>query len=91
MANLVYSARARVSLQSLDDYLRRRDSKVADALLTEIEGLCELIADFPAMGRRLPDIGLRYHVSRKFRYRVIYRYTENTVQILDILHPRATP
>ena len=57
-------------------------------MLAEIAHLCTLIADFPEMGRAIPDTGLRYHISRKYRYRVVYRIEGDIVEIRDVLHPR---
>ena len=76
------------SLRRHDDWLRQRNPRAADALLTEIERLCGLIAEFPELGRRIDGTSLRYHVSRSYRYRVIYRISGEGVEILDILHPR---
>ena len=40
------------------------------------------------MGRRIESTSLRYHVTRRYRYRVIYRIVSDTVQVMDILHPK---
>ena len=71
VADLYWTTKAIASLQGYDDYLRARSAKAADALLTEVDHLCRLIADFPAMGTRIGATKLRYHITRKYRYRVI--------------------
>ena len=92
VAELYWSTKATTALRSYDDYLRPRSAKVADALLTEVDGLCHLIADFPKMGTRIQGTKLRYHITRKYRYRVIYRIVRQGIVIRDVLHPsRAGP
>jgi plasmid stabilization system protein ParE len=88
VAELRYARRALASLRRQDAFLRERNPTAADAVLAEIEQLCGLIADFPDMGRQIEGTGLRYHISRKYRYRIIYRITAGQVEVLDILHPR---
>lgn len=56
----------------------------------EINDLVTLIGTFPEMGRAIEGTSLRYHVTRKYRYRVIYRITVNAIEIRDILHRRQT-
>ena len=73
MADPIWSARALASLTAQDDYLRPLNPTAADAVLSEIERLATLIADFPQMGRRIDGTTLRYHVTARYRYRVIYR------------------
>lgn len=83
-----FSRRALASLNAADAHLRPLNAKAANAVLAEIARLCALIADFPEMGRAIPGTGLRYHVSRKYRYRVVYRIAGDSVEIRDVLHPR---
>ena len=88
MAKLLWSDRALASLSLQDDYLRPRNLTAADAVIAEIEALAALIAHFPEMGRRIEGTGLRYHVTRRYRYRVIYRIDRDTVHVMDVLHPK---
>ena len=84
---LSFSRRALASLLSYDDFLRPRNAATADALKSEIEHLCELIRDFHDMGRPVPNTGLRLHISRKYRYRLVYRVSDDQIEIRDVLHP----
>jgi plasmid stabilization system protein ParE len=88
VARLFWSLLAPASLRAQDDYLRPRNSAAADAVITEIETLAELIAHFPEMGRRIGGTALRYHVTRRYRYRVIYRVEHDAIYVMDVLHPR---
>lgn len=76
-------------MASYDDFLRARNSKAADAAPADIERLCVLIAEFPGMGRKMPGTKLRYHVTRKYLYRVVYRAEEGEVRVAEVLHPSA--
>lgn len=88
MARLRWSRRALASLRGQDDDLRPLNAAAADAVLSEVETLAALIADFPEMGRRIDGTALRYHVTRRYRYRVVYRIAEDIVQVVDVLHPK---
>ena len=57
-------------------------------MLSEIERLTTLIAEFPQMGRCIDGTTLRYHVTTRYRYRVIYRACGARVEIVEVLHPR---
>jgi len=88
VAEPLWSARALASLTSQDDYLRPLNPVAANAVLSEIEHLAALIADFPQMGRRIYGTSLRYHITARYRYRVIYKGRRDTVEIVEVLHPR---
>lgn len=88
MADPLWSARALTSLTAHDDYLRPLNPAAADAVLSEVERLAALIAEFPQMGRRIDGTGLRYHVTARYRYRLIYRGRGKRVEIVEVLHPR---
>jgi hypothetical protein len=66
-----------------DDYLRPLNPAAADQ-----EPRGAIIATYPALGRAIPGTSLRYHVTRRYHYRIICRSALDTVEILDILHPR---
>lgn len=40
------------------------------------------------MGTLLPELNLRYHVTRRYQYRIIYRVTAAAIEIRDVMHPR---
>ena len=88
MADLLWSRQALAGLRSQHAWLRARNPSAAEAVRAEIETLADLIADFPDMGRRIDGTTLRYHVTRRYRYRVIYRIAGDMVQVMDVLHPR---
>ena len=69
-------------------FIGERNQSAAKAVKAEIYRACGLISDFPEMGRQIEGTGLRYHSTRKYRYRVIYRVIAEGAEIMDILHPR---
>ena len=87
MADFRFSARALRSLTAQDDFLRPRNPQAADQVLMEIDHNCGLIAAYPMLGRRIPETDLRYHLTRHYRFRLIYRVTNTGVEIREILHP----
>ncbi|MGQ0563728.1 MAG: type II toxin-antitoxin system RelE/ParE family toxin [Gemmobacter sp.] len=88
MAEVRFSDRALASIAAQDDWLRPLNPSAADRVLDEIERTCRLIGGFPGLGRRLEGTSLRLHVTRRYRYRIIYRLDGDTVDIREVLHPR---
>lgn len=88
-ADLHFSRRALASLQSFDNFLRPRNPATADALKAEIHHLCQLIREYPEMGRAIPGTRLRFHITRKYRYHLVYRVANNAIEIIDVLHPKS--
>lgn len=82
------SQHALTSLQNIDRYLRERSPGGADNVRREIQYTLSLLEDFPMLGTRLPIEGVRYTVTKKYRYRIVFRPVDGVVQILKIDHPR---
>ena len=88
MADLLWSRRAIASLAAQDDWLRPRNPGAADSVLREIERSAGLLAEFPDMGRGIEGTSLRCHVTRRYRFRIVYRVGDGVVQVVDVMHPR---
>ena len=88
VADLLWSRRAIASLAAQDDWLRLKNPAAADSILREIERSASLLAEFPDMGRRIEGTTLRCHVTRRYRFRIVYRIERRTVQVMDVMHPR---
>ena len=84
-----FSIRALASLDRFDKYLRARNPRTADALLAEVEALSAFISDFPDLGKNIAKTNLRYVVTRKYRYRIVYGLRGQTLIVMDVLHPKA--
>lgn len=88
MAELRFSVRALDSLDHQHAHISQHNPRAANAVLDDVRRSCDLIAAFPMMGRTIEGTRLRYLLSRRYRYRIIYRIEGETVEIRDILHPR---
>jgi plasmid stabilization system protein ParE len=88
VADLLWSRRAIASLSEQDDWLRPKNPSAADSILREIERSAGLLAEFPDMGRQIEETSLRCHVTRRYRFRIVYRVTGGVVQVVDVMHPR---
>lgn len=87
MAELFWSRRALASVRSIDDYISERNPDGARNVLAEIDRSCSLLAEFPMIGVTVPETFLRCHVTRRYRYRIIYRVEGERVEIRDVMHP----
>jgi plasmid stabilization system protein ParE len=88
VADLLWSRRALGSLSAQEEWLRPKNPTAADSILSEVARSAELIAEFPEMGRRIDGTGLRYHVTRRYRFRIVYRIAPEGVQVVDVMHPK---
>jgi addiction module RelE/StbE family toxin len=88
VAEVVFSARALASIWSIRKYLQERNPAAAARVIAEIERACALIGDHPLMGPAIPETGLRRHVTRRYKYRIIYRVRGDVVEVRDVMHPR---
>jgi plasmid stabilization system protein ParE len=87
VAEVRFSARALRSLRGIERYLGERNPAAAERVVEEIGRACALIGDYPEMGPAIPGTRLRRHVTRRYRYRVIYRIVGDIVEIREVMHP----
>jgi len=85
---VVFGQRALTALQELEAYLVERSPIGARNVITEIHRTADLLGHFPMIGTAIPDTSTRYHVTRKYKYRLVYRLREDRVEILQVYHPR---
>ncbi len=88
MADIRFSVRALTSLTHHHTHISQQNPRAATAVLGDIRRTCDLLAEFPKIGRAIDGTRLRYALSREYRYRIIYRIEGETIEIRDILHPR---
>ena len=89
MAVVTWAERARDDLREIHDFIARDSPSAASALVERVIAGSERLASFPASGRvvpELPDLGYREIIVQS--YRVIYRYTQDTVRITAVVHGR---
>ncbi len=87
MPDVDFSRRALLTIYRIDSYLSERNPQAARNVLAEIERTCNLLGEFPLIGVAVPSTRLRSHVTRHYRYRIIYRVSARGIEIRDVLHP----
>ncbi len=88
MADVHWSARATRSVLEIERYLNERNPAAALAVVAEIERTCALVAGMPMMAPRVGTLNLRMHITRRYRYRLVYRVVEGGIEVREVLHPR---
>jgi plasmid stabilization system protein ParE len=83
-----FSRRALTRLRGIHAYIAERDPAAAERVIAEIANACRLLGEQPSMGRAVEGTRLRFHLTRRFRYRIIYRVDETRIFVRDVLHPR---
>ena len=84
MRRFVYFDTARADLLSIADYYGTIDPEVADRILADIESTIAELEDFPHRGRRIAGRELHRILSRRYRFKIAYRVTEETIEIIGI-------
>jgi plasmid stabilization system protein ParE len=90
MAQVRWSIRARLDIRAIRDFYLRTSPDRARTVLTTIVRAVAPLADFPSVGRLMPEAemgGLREVLADG--YRVLYRIsTEGDVEVAAIYHAR---
>jgi toxin ParE1/3/4 len=86
---LRFTPRAAQDLIDIADYIRAENPAAAQRVRDSILESLQLLSDFPDIGRRQTEIGVRKHVTRKYGYLVYYSVDVemNELAILTIRHP----
>jgi toxin ParE1/3/4 len=67
-------------------YIARDNAASADALINTFHAKFQLLADFPSMGRRRPELGESIRSEPVGNYLIFYRPIRDGIQILRVLH-----
>jgi toxin ParE1/3/4 len=87
VAEIVLSRAAYADLADIGDYGEAQFGReAADAYQDEFDHAFELLADHPRSGEAKPAWGSGFRCLVCKRHRIIYRVSEDTVQIFRILH-----
>lgn len=90
MTTVYWTPEARARLKEIQDYIISQEaSKAAKEVVTALVSRTRQLATAPLSGRKLPDYpddDLREILSRP--YRIIYRVSEQQVEILTVMHYR---
>lgn len=89
MAEVRWSRQALRDLDAVGAYLERSSPEYARALVGRLYEAAGMLADFPQMGRSVPEVALA-HVRELIRegYRIVYLAGDDEVEVLAVLHGR---
>jgi toxin ParE1/3/4 len=86
MARLVaWSPEAIDDLEAIGAYIERDSAWYAKAVVSKIVETAESIAQFPKLGRVVPEIG-NASIRERFIHRIIYRDEDGRILIAAIIH-----
>ena len=84
---IVWSPEAVAQLQEISDYISRDSAAYAAGVITRIIEAVDPLAEFPRMGRRVPEWDrddLREVLSGN--YRIIYRIGNGRIDVSEVIH-----
>lgn len=77
--------------QAVDYYAEQGGQALANAFLSEIYRIAEMVANNPGFGARIGGQQQRPYVAKRFPYSVIYRPCPEGIRILAIEHQKRRP
>jgi toxin ParE1/3/4 len=81
-----YRAQALADIDAIHRYLEERNPAGARNVLRAIYASIQLIATRPLSYQRTDDPAIRVHIVRRYRYRIFYNVTGDTVEIIHVRH-----
>jgi toxin ParE1/3/4 len=86
MRELFVTRAAEADLLEIWSYHFELSEKTADRTIDEITGKCDLLLEFPFMGRGRGELGTGYRSLPVGNYVLFYRVAEVKIEISRILH-----
>ena len=83
---IVRNKEAEQDLMDIWCYIAPENMPAADKLLREIDDKCALLAHFPNMGQARHDISDDLRHFPVGRYLILYRITEQTLEVVRVIH-----
>ena len=82
-----WSPEATEDLESIAEYIARDSEYYARAVITEILSVSRSLAEFPGLGRIVPETGDE-HIRERFiySYRLVYRLEPDRILIVAAIH-----
>jgi toxin ParE1/3/4 len=77
---------AELDLQEIWNYVADDNLDAADKLVLGLAETCALLARRPEIGRTRPDLGPDLRSFTHRHYLILYRVTEDAVEIIRIVH-----
>ena len=85
---VIYGYHAVESLSNIENYLQERSLSGAKNVLGDIKSSIDTLAIYPFLGVTTENFHFRYQVTKKYRYKIVYRIQDKTLHIFQIYHPR---
>ena len=86
-----FTSRARADVDEINQYLFERSPSSARNVLAAIYRSLNFIAEHPLTSEQTDDPDVRAAIVRRYRYKIFYRITSETVEILHIRHTSRRP
>src|SRR5438132_508369 len=84
---MIWSPEAKRALQSIQRYIARGAPRTAAAFVKKLKKAAERLREFPESGGTVPELEpLDYREIVFGNYRILYRYTGRTVEIVAVQH-----
>ena len=78
---------AAADLQAIHEYLKQHESERARPTIIELRQAIRQLMQFPHIGRPGRRQGTRELLHKRLPHIVVYRVTDETIEILHIYHP----
>lgn len=84
---IIWSPEALEDIEAIAEYIARDSEHYARAVVSKILELTGSMAEFPFIGRIVPEIG-NEHIRERFvySYRLVYRIRKNEILIIAVIH-----
>ncbi len=84
---VIWSPRALTDVEEIAHYIEKDSPLYAQAVVTKIVRSTAKLADFPLVGRIVPELNQpEFREIFVYSYRVIYRVTAETVMVVAVIH-----
>lgn len=85
---VIWAKKAYDDLDAIADYLASLSHEAAENTITRIQKAALLLSDFPSMGTKFDETGLRRVVVSGTPYVIFYRVVGDSVSIRGVFHAR---
>jgi toxin ParE1/3/4 len=86
MPQVQRTTQANEDLVEIWGYIARDSFRAADRLLETIEEKCQLLAEFPQMGRQRDELAPGLRSFGVGAYLIFYRIIEDGIEVIRVLH-----
>jgi len=86
MYQVIRTRQADTDLLEIWLYIARNNMEQADTVLTEIDKRCQILSQYPKVGKKRDELILGLRSLTEGDYQIFYRIKEHRIEILRILH-----